>query len=146
MSDTDDVIDPQAGSQAVTVGGETIKVAPLTIGQVPAFARAIRPAAGLFQVAGAGPDQRVDIDVLALVAEHGEAIMEAVAIALDREPEWVRGLDMASFAAVAETIIRVNWDFFSSRVMPVVSRATSQAPGPTAQTARHGAGRKSSKS
>ena len=69
----------------LVIGGQCIELTPLKVGEVPAFARAVQPiAAGL----SASPDW------LALLADHGEAVIAAIAIATRRPVVWVAGLDL----------------------------------------------------
>jgi hypothetical protein len=89
---------------SVEIAGEHIDLTPLKVGEVPAFARAVQPiAAGL----SASPDW------LALLAEHGEAVIAAIAIATRRPVDWVAGLDLDEAVRLAEAVFGVNADFLS---------------------------------
>ena len=73
---------------SIEIAGERIDLTPLKVGEVPAFARAVQPiAAGL----SASPDW------LALLAEHGEAVIATIAIATRRPVVWVAGLDLDEY-------------------------------------------------
>ena len=89
----------------LVIGGERLELTPLKVGDVPAFARAIQPAAASLS---ASPDW------LELLALHGEAVVEAVAIASRRPPEWVRDLELDDAVRLAEAVFEVNADFLSS--------------------------------
>lgn len=119
MDDLENVL--PAEWQVVTVGGELIEVTPLTIGQLPAFTRALRPCLAQFDGAGDG-----GVDIAALLAEHGEHIIEAVAVAVRRPREWVSALPADEFIALAEKIMEVNADFFLRRVLPALTSATQR--------------------
>ena len=60
---------------SVEISGEHIDLTPLKVGEVPAFARAVQPIAASLS---ASPDW------LALMAEHGEAAIAAIAVATVR--------------------------------------------------------------
>ncbi len=99
---------------SIEIAGECIDLTPLKVGEVPAFARAVQPiAAGL----SASPDW------LALLAEHGEAVIAAIAIATRRPVVWVAGLDLDEAVRLAEAVFGVNADFFIRRLLPSVTQA-----------------------
>lgn len=111
----------------LTVGGEQLEVRPLTVGQLPAFMRAIRGIELLWTAA--------ELDVAALVADHGEALIEAAAIATVRPAEWVRGLGLDEFMQLVAAVLEINADFFVRRVLPgltgVLERLTTVMAGVT---------------
>ena len=101
---------------SIEIAGERIDLSPLKVGEVPAFARAVQPiAAGL----SASPDW------LALLAEHGEAVIAAIAIATRRPVVWVAGLDLDEAVRLAEAVFGVNADFFIQRLLPSVTQAAA---------------------
>ena len=101
----------------LVIGGERLALTPLKVGDVPAFARAIQPAAVSLS---ASPDW------LKLLALHGEAVVEAVAIASRRPPEWVRDLEIDDAVRLAESVFEVNADFFIQRVLPSLTEAATR--------------------
>ena len=99
---------------SIEIAGERIDLTPLKVGEVPAFARAVQPiAVGL----SASPDW------LALLAEHGEAVIATIAIATRRPVVWVAGLDLDEAVRLAEAVFGVNADFFIRRLLPSVTQA-----------------------
>jgi len=115
----------------LVIGGERLELTPIKVGEVPAFAKAVQPVALSLS---ASPDW------LALLAEHGEAVIEAVAIASRRPPEWVRGLELDEAVRLAEAVFEVNADFFIQRVLPSLTEAAtriSQTLGPRISGAMH---------
>jgi hypothetical protein len=103
--------------ERVDVAGESLEITPLRVGELPAFARAIHPlAAGL----------SVSPDWLALLADHGEAFIETMAIASRRPREWVASLDLDAAVRLAEAVFRVNADFFIRRLLPGVTEAAAR--------------------
>lgn len=114
---------------SIEIAGERIELTPLKVGEVPAFARAVQPiAAGL----SASPDW------LALLAEHGEAVIAAIAIATRRPVEWVAGLDLDEAVRLAEAVFGVNADFFIRRLLPIVTQAAARI-GQTLESPTRGA-------
>ena len=102
---------------SVEIAGERIDLTPLKVGEVPAFARAAQPiAAGL----SASPDW------LALLAEHGEAVIAAIAIATRRPVDWVAGLDLDEAVRLADAVFGVNADFFIRRLLPSVMQTAAR--------------------
>ncbi len=101
----------------VEIAGERIDLSPLKVGEVPAFARAVQPIATSLS---ASPDW------LALLAEHGEAVIAAIAIATRRPVDWVAGLDLDEAVRLAESVFAVNADFFIRRLLPSVTQAAAR--------------------
>ena len=102
---------------SVEISGEHIDLTPLKVGEVPAFARAVQPIAASLS---ASPDW------MALLAEHGEAVIAAIAIATRRPVEWVSGLDLDEAVRLAEAVFGVNADFFIRRLLPSVTQAAAR--------------------
>lgn len=101
----------------LVIGGERLELTPLKVGDVPAFARAVQPVAASLS---ASPDW------LALLVEHGEAVIDAVAIASRRPPEWVTNLALDDAVRLAEAVFEVNADFFIQRVLPSLTEAATR--------------------
>ena len=114
---------------SVEIAGERIDLTPLKVGEVPAFARAVQPIAASLS---ASPDW------LALMAEHGEAAIAAIAVATRRPVEWVAGLDLDEAVRLAEAVFGVNADFFIRRLLPIVTQAAARI-GQTLESPTRGA-------
>ena len=114
---------------SVEIAGERVDLTPLKVGEVPAFARAVQPIAASVS---ASPDW------LALLAEHGEAVIAAIAIATRRPVDWVAGLDLDEAVRLAEAVFGVNADFFIRRLLPSVTQAAARI-GLALESPRHGA-------
>ena len=105
----------------LVIGGERLELTPLKVGEIPAFARAVQPAVATLSASlSASPDW------LALLAEHGEAVIDAVAIASRRPPEWVTNLALDDAVRLAEAVFEVNADFFIQRVLPRLTEAATR--------------------
>jgi hypothetical protein len=122
-SDLDVLVPP---SQSVELGGQRFTVGPLVIGELPAMLKAVRPFAD--KLSG-------DPDWLLLLCEHGDALLEAIAIASRRPREWVDALAIDEAMTLAAAVFEVNVDFFVSRVAPKISdlatKLNARPPGAT---------------
>lgn len=101
----------------ILVGGETLEVTPLKVGELPAFARAVRPIASKLS-----PNP----DWLRLLSEDGESVILALAIACRRPPDWVSALALDEAILLAEAVFGANADFFIRRVVPEVTRVSNR--------------------
>lgn len=99
--------------ETVIIGGETLDITPIRVGEVPAFARAMRPVASKLT-----PDP----DWLRLLSEDGDSVILAIAIACRRPPEWVATLSLDEAIHLAEAVFEANADFFIRRVVPEITR------------------------
>ena len=116
--------------ESLVIAGETLDITPLKVGELPAFARAVRPLAGTF-----GPDP----DWLRLLSDDGESVILALAIACRRPPEWVAGLALDDAIRLAEAVFGANADFFIRRVLPAITQLSTRigqtTPGATSSPA-----------
>lgn len=130
MDELETIYQPRAIE--VEVGGRTVSVKPLTVGQLPVFARAIRPLAPALQGGEA--------DWLELIAEHGESVIASVSIATAMTREDLGGLPPDEFVRLAAAVMEVNMDFFVRRLTPAVSAAAEKmmlASGAGAPPSKH---------
>lgn len=114
MTDLDNLIPP---TRSLDIGGESIDVRPLRVGQLPAFTRAI----AALLAAGESIDDPVD-----LVAKYPEEIAAATAVALDRPRDWVDARELDQMVDLVAAIIEVNADFFVRRVLPKMEAASGR--------------------
>lgn len=139
----------EAPCQVVNLAsGRTITARPITVGQLPRFVKAIRPAFGALVAlvpaasspggqAGQGAEpfignvgdaaaeaaESVDaVELLGLIADHGDAINEAVAIVTGEPREVIEALNLEEAAEVLRAVWAVNQDFFTQRVLPLLAR------------------------
>ncbi|SFM13025.1 hypothetical protein [Nitrosomonas communis] len=102
---------------SIVINDETIDITPIKIGELPAFSRAVQP---IVAHLSASPDW------LALVAEHGEPLINALTIATRRSREWIAGLELDDAIKLASTVFEVNADFFIQRLLPSVTEAAAR--------------------
>ena len=105
----------------LTVGGETLAIKPLKVGQMPAFLRAISPIMQHLT--------RSEIDWLALFGEHGDDLLAAIAIAISKPRAWVEDLAADEAIVLAAKVIEVNADFFTRTVLPKLDGLFTRAKG-----------------
>ena len=87
MSTTDlEALVPQ--SRVLEVAGRRLAIGPLVVGELPAMMKAVRPFA---------EHLNADPDWLALLCDHGDALLEALAIASRTPREWVDSLPLDEF-------------------------------------------------
>lgn len=110
----------------INVGGEVLALKPLRIGQLPAFARAISP---IIATVSTPP-----IDWLRMLGEHGDTVLVALAIAIDRPPAWVEQLDAGEALLLITQVIEINADFFTHQVLPQFNRLMAPTGAPVAPT------------
>lgn len=103
--------------ETVTIRGETLDITPLKVGELPAFARAVRPVASKLT-----PDP----DWLRLLSEDGDSVILALAIACRRPSEWVAALALDEAIHLAEAVFEANADFFIRRVVPEITRVSQR--------------------
>ena len=119
---------------SIEIGGEPIEISPLRIGELPAFTRAIRPFAE--QLAG-------EVDWPVLIVDHGEAVLQALAVASRRPYSWIEGLPLDDAIRLADALLEVNADFFVRRVVPACTRMAgnlaSRVAGPPPSSDSSGA-------
>jgi len=104
--------------QSLEIAGDTLALTPIRVGEVPALLAAIKPIAPHL-VNG-------DPDWLALLTEHGDAILDALAIAARRPREWVEALSLDDAVQLATALFEVNVDFFVQRVVPAIQSAAAR--------------------
>ena len=118
MNDLEKLI-PQAVE--LTVGGETLAIKPLKVGQMPAFLRAISPVMQHLM--------RAEIDWLTLLGEQGDDLLAAIAIAVAKPRQWVDDLAADEAILLAAKVIEVNADFFTRTVLPKLDGLFTRAKG-----------------
>jgi len=129
MSDLNTLI-PQAVE--LTIGGETLAIKPLKVGQMPGFLRAISPVMAHLT--------RAQIDWLLLFGEHGDDLLSAIGIAVGKPRQWVDELAADEAILLAAKVIEVNADFFTRTVIPrldgLFAQAKQLAPAPVPTSAQ----------
>lgn len=112
------------------IAGETLEITPLKLGELPAITRALRPIAAQLSV---------EPDWLALLDEHGDALIEALSLMCRRPREWLAALALDEALQLAEALFASNADFFIQRLLPSLLRVSQRLrtlmPSPTTSSA-----------
>jgi hypothetical protein len=103
--------------RVVTVAGTALELTPIRLGELPRLLAAVRPIAA---------DLSVEPDWLDLLARHGEAVLELLAITTRRERAWIEGLALDEAVTLATAVFEVNADFFVRRVAPAIQGAAQR--------------------
>ena len=98
----------------LTVGDRTITIAPVKVGDLPAFLRAVEPIA---RELAAG-------DIMAAVVANAERFIDATAIGAGVDRPWLEAQGVDALIDLASGVLEVNADFFARRVTPALLRAT----------------------
>jgi len=106
-----DTLDPQPA--VVQFRGERLEIRPLTVGQLPRFSRLVRPVVDDFVAGNEAWSLSDDVMVAEVMEKHGEAIIEAAALACGRPVEFIAGnRNAAELLDLAHRVVEVNRDFF----------------------------------
>lgn len=125
MSDEFSVIEPVA--TATEFGGKLLEVKPLKVGQLPAFARAIKPISGVIEDIATGRRAPSLETIMDMIAEHGDSVIAAVSIASGLSVDQLNEATPDQLIEVAMVVFKVNADFFKGRLTPAILAAAKQA-------------------
>ena len=103
--------------KGVTVAGTALELTPIRLGELPRILAAVRPLAA---------DLSAEPDWLDLLARHGEAVLELLAITTRRERAWINDLSLEDAVQLAAAVFEVNADFFVGRVVPAIQGAAQR--------------------
>lgn len=101
----------------IEIGGETLEIKPLTIGQLTRVMKAIKPALA---------DIQGEINLTMLAVDHGDTLLAAVAAATGMDAAWLDKLQTDDFIRLAGNLLEVNTDFFTRRVLPEITAAVER--------------------
>ena len=103
--------------KVVTVADTAIELTPIRLGELPRLLATVRPIAA---------DLSAEPDWFDLLARHGEAVLELLAITTRRERAWVNDLSLEDAVQLAAAVFEVNADFFVRRVAPAIQGAAQR--------------------
>ena len=108
---------PVEPTQVKLSDGSVLEIGPVKLGQLPRLVAAVRP---LVDKLSAEPDW------LALLLNHGDAVLELLAICTRRKREWVDELALDDAVHLCATVFEVNVDFFVAQVAPAIQGAVKR--------------------
>ncbi len=124
-ADDVDVLEPP--TRTVRLRGREVEIRPMTVGLVPKVTRTLRDVRfGALDSGG----------IMQLVADHGEAVLEASAYATGIELEEVKALQLPEFVELFAAVLEVNAAFFSQAVARMLATVAqlNGGDGPTSST------------
>lgn len=113
--------------RVVVMGAREITLRPLTIGQLPAFSRALKAAVPALEAMLSGDGDIGASDVVGLLADHGDAVLEALAVATKLDRSEIDNLDPATAMSLVGEVMAINRDFFARRLAPALTKAREAA-------------------
>jgi hypothetical protein len=122
-----DVIKPAA--VAAEFNGKQVHIAPLKVGQLPAFARAIKPLGGAIEDIATGRKALGIASLLELIADHADAVIDATAIGSGLTRAEIEDGSPDQLVELAAKVLKVNADFFKGRLTPEVVAAAVKVMG-----------------
>lgn len=115
------VLDP-APRRVTLSSGLAVDVTPITVRQLVPFVRALGPARDAMADG--------DVDLWDLIADYGEDLQEAVAVALALPLSAVSDLLSIDFLDCLNAVMEINRDFFASWLLaPTMKAARIRATG-----------------
>lgn len=100
----------------VEVAGRRFDIAPVRVGDLPAFLEAVGPVAS--ELSGG--------DLMGALARHAGRIIDAVAIGAGVERAWLEAQTADVLVELAAAVMEVNADFFARSVLPAIERAAGR--------------------
>lgn len=132
----DEVLNPP--TRPVMFRKELLQVQPLRLEQLGPFITACRSTIGRIAMIAGLPEGASAVDVgaivLDLLEQDGNEIAAALAVAVDREPQWVAGGGLEEVAQLLEAVAGLNRDFFARRLRMMVGAIRAAVVPPTPQT------------
>ena len=127
-----DVLAP--ASTSVAFAGQQVEILPIPVGRIPLLIRTARPVidALIANNVLTGEGDQLDIDVMQIVAlmgDHGEQFFEALSIAAGVSVADVESANLDDVVRLTQTCLRVNRDFFTKNVVPLLAGMARQLPG-----------------
>ncbi len=127
-----DVLAP--ASTSVAFAGQLVEILPIPAGRIPALIRTARPViqALIANNVLTGEGDELDIDVMQIVdlmGDHGEQFFAALSIASGVSVAEVEAANLDDVVRLTQTCLRVNRDFFTKNVVPLLAGMARQLPG-----------------
>ena len=94
------------------LAGRDVTATAIKVGQIPAVIRCL-------EGVEIRQDDEGNSDVMTLIADHGEQIIEAVAMLTGLEKQLVAEADIAEMSEYLQKWLELNADFFRQRVLPI---------------------------
>jgi len=117
MSNEMDILFPEG--KILTIGGEEITIKPLTFGQIPKASKMVAPIIKAMAKSELAGDSVIDmagnwVDILAI---GGDDLINLIGWAIGKDRAWFDTLQMDDGVELVKSVIEVNADFFTKKVM-----------------------------
>ena len=127
-----DVLAP--ASTSVAFAGQQVEILPIPAGRIPALIRAARPViqALMDNNVLTGEGDELDINVMQIVdlmGDHGEQFFDALSLAAGVSVADVEAANLGDVVRLTQTCLRVNRDFFTQSVAPLLAGMAQRLPG-----------------
>jgi len=93
------------------VAGERLSLTPIKTKELPALMKTIMP---VFEEVAAG-------DIIGAIMANADAAIESTAICIRKDRAWLDDLELDDLVRVAGAAMEVNFDFFASAILPVLT-------------------------
>ena len=135
MSDSEiDVLFPDG--KTLTIGGDEITIKPLTFGQIPKASKMIAPIVKALASAELGGQSLLDLagNWVEIMAVGGEDLLSLIGWTIGKDRAWFDALGMDDGILLVKTVIEVNSDFFTKRVMPMLPQVSPDSGATSSQS------------
>lgn len=124
MSEPVDITTVIPETIVVTVKGQDVEVRQIKVGQLTKVMRIAYPFYDKLRALkdAAQKNGGTSLDLYQLVFEHGDSVLEIVALLTGKDKAWVEDMDVDELVALFSAIVEVNLDFFIQRVLPSLSK------------------------
>jgi len=117
MSNEMDILFPEG--KILTIGAEEITIKPLTFGQIPKASKMVAPIIKAMAKSELAGDSVIDmvgnwVDILAI---GGDDLINLIGWAIGKDRAWFDTLQMDDGVELVKSVIEVNADFFTKKVM-----------------------------
>jgi len=117
MSNEMEILFPEG--KTLTIGGEEITIKPLTFGQIPKASKMVAPIIKAMAKSELAGDSVIDmagnwVDILAI---GGDDLLNLIGWAIGKDRAWFDTLQMDDGVELVKSVIEVNADFFTKKVM-----------------------------
>jgi len=121
-------------STSVAFAGRLVEILPIPAGRIPALIRTARPVVQALMDKNVlnGEGDELDINVMQVVdlmGDHGEQFFEALSIAAGVGVADVEAANVDDVVHLTQTCLRVNRDFFTQSVAPLLAGMAQRLPG-----------------
>lgn len=102
--------------RAFIIGGKEIPIRQINVGMLPAVLRAVQPLAGLLT-------KREQVDIKNLFLLYADECLTLIAALSGQPRTWVDSLEIDQAIELFATLLEVNLDFFTQKVLPQLTGA-----------------------